>query len=729
MSLYGALFAGVSGLQSQSSAMGAIADNVTNVNTIGYKGTNVNFKTLVTKQVSTTKYSPGGVQSAPRKGVDVQGLLQATTSSTDMGISGKGFFVVSDQAKDASGFGYSRAGSFKVDKDGYLQNVSGFYMQGWPLENWDGTQTAATVNKDGNVYMKSYKNTSGDTYYMNDNAVDSVNLQPLNLQTIGGTARATSTLALGANLPGATDVEIGTTAKTNAPIFDTLGNSHNLDFTWVKRASNSWDFQATPPKGSTYVAIDDQSTSRATAYSVGRMDFTGIPEAGDSFTMNIANNTYTFNFTAATDADMANSANAGIDDQLTLDAAEPVANYYNTTFTISGTTFTLKNGDATAETDIDISGLTSVADIRNQIVESAESYFDSTMGAGNWITGGAGATEIDSVFHMTAGTLPGGSTADNTATLSGTANTFSIGTSGKSLSQILDQLGRQVNTALAMAYGNPTTGTGGAPPTPPGNWGGRISGENGLAFAQGDTTYGLVVDASGLTDSNGDPAVLQNTSFTVPALDAAVAWTTSSSGHYGVTFNGDGSIDKIFGQDETDASDPRIQLRIGWANGAEDMDGSDSSAVSMFIGNYNSKDGLQQLADDYQLNYLSQNGNKFGNFAGVTIGEDGIVTALFDNGVTTPIFMIPLATFVNPNGMESITGNVFQQTDVSGLPTIREAGTAGSGVIAGGTLESSTVDLGEEFTNMITTQRAYSAAAKIITTSDEMLDELVRIKR
>ncbi len=730
MSLYGALFAGVSGLQSQSSAMGAIADNVTNVNTIGYKGTNVNFKTLVTKQVSTTKYSPGGVQSAPRKGVDVQGLLQATTSSTDMGISGSGFFVVSDQAENASGFGYSRAGSFKVDKDGFLQNVSGYYLQGWPLENWDGTQTAATVNKDGNIYMKSYKNTSGDTYYMNDNAVDSVNLQPLNLRTIGGTARATSTLALGANLPGATDVTVGTTAKTNSPIFDSLGNSHNLDFTWIKRGSNAWDFTAMPPEGATYVAIDDQSASRSTAYAVGRMDFTGIPQAGQSFTMDIANTTYTFNFTASTDSDMANAGAAGIDDRLTLDNGAAVPGGFDgTTLTIGGVTFTLTDGNATSATDIDISGLTTVTQVRDQIVEAGEAYFDSTMGAGNWVTAGPGTNDLDSVFTMTAGTLPGTSAASNAATLSGTANTFSIGTSGKSISQILDQLGRQVNTAMAMAYGTPGSGIGAAPPSPPGNWGGRVSGENALTFSQGDSTYGLTVDASGLKNANGDPVVMQNTAYTIPSLDAAVAWTTTASGHNGVTFNGDGSIDKIFGQDETDASNPQIQLRIGWANGAEDMDGSEGAAISMFIGNYNSKDGLQQLADDYQLNYLSQNGNKFGNFAGVSIGEDGIVTALFDNGVTTPIFMIPLATFVNPNGMEGVTGNVFQQTDLSGLPTIREAGSAGSGVIAGGTLESSTVDLGEEFTNMITTQRAYSASAKIITTSDEMLDELVRIKR
>ena len=65
----------------------------------------------------------------------------------------------------------------------------------------------------------------------------------------------------------------------------------------------------------------------------------------------------------------------------------------------------------------------------------------------------------------------------------------------------------------------------------------------------------------------------------------------------------------------------------------------------------------------------------------LSIGQDGVVTALFDNGVTRPVFMIPVATMVNPNGMESLTGNVWIETDFSGQPTVREAGTAGSGTV------------------------------------------------
>ena len=85
MSIFGAMQSGISGLAAQSSAMGAISDNIVNVNTVGYKGANTSFQTLVTKQTSTSRYSPGGVQPSAKQGVNVQGLLASVSSSTSMG--------------------------------------------------------------------------------------------------------------------------------------------------------------------------------------------------------------------------------------------------------------------------------------------------------------------------------------------------------------------------------------------------------------------------------------------------------------------------------------------------------------------------------------------------------------------------------------------------------------------------------------------------------------------
>ncbi len=103
--------------------------------------------------------------------------------------------------------------------------------------------------------------------------------------------------------------------------------------------------------------------------------------------------------------------------------------------------------------------------------------------------------------------------------------------------------------------------------------------------------------------------------------------------------------------------------------------------------------------------------------------------AIFDNGETLPIYQLPIATFPNVNGLLAKTGNVYIGSDSSGSPVLRFAKTGSAGAIASGALENSTVDIGTEFTNMIIAQRAYSATARVITTADEMLDDLVRIKR
>ena len=186
-----------------------------------------------------------------------------------------------------------------------------------------------------------------------------------------------------------------------------------------------------------------------------------------------------------------------------------------------------------------------------------------------------------------------------------------------------------------------------------------------------------------------------------------------------VRFNADGTP-KYFFVDE---------VSIQWANGAQNMDGGyqQGTTITLNAGNVGTNDGLTSLSGDFTTNYITQDGAKFGSYSGVSISEDGVVTALFDNGETRPIAILPLATFANPNGMEALTGNSWIETDYSGQAMLKQAGTNGAGQISSNSLEQSTVDLATEFSNMIVTQRAYSAATKIITTADEMLDELTRM--
>ncbi len=141
MSINSAMLAGVSGLVANSSALAAISDNIANVNTVAYKRNQVNFANVVTAQAVKGKYSAGGVQSVTRQFVSQQGLIQASGSTTDLAISGDGFFVVANKGAGltpADARSFTRSGSFGVDSDGYLVNDANLYLQGWPIQA-DGT--------------------------------------------------------------------------------------------------------------------------------------------------------------------------------------------------------------------------------------------------------------------------------------------------------------------------------------------------------------------------------------------------------------------------------------------------------------------------------------------------------------------------------------------------------------------------------------------------------------
>ena len=147
MSLFGSLFTGVSALSAQSQAMGMISNNIANVNTTGYKRNEASFSSLVTQAGRSTIYSPGGVRASTEQTVNQQGTPQQTASSTDVAISGSGFFVVQQSPNGSSGQEtlYTRAGSFSEDENGYLRNSNGFYLMGWEIGD-DGELVDATAD-------------------------------------------------------------------------------------------------------------------------------------------------------------------------------------------------------------------------------------------------------------------------------------------------------------------------------------------------------------------------------------------------------------------------------------------------------------------------------------------------------------------------------------------------------------------------------------------------------
>lgn len=213
MSLYGALFGGVSGLKAQSSRIGAISDNIANVNTIGYKQARAAFSTLVVNGGGGVSYQTGGVRAGTIYDISRQGLLATTESSTDIAISGQGFFVVRQTANPIAGDTsslplFTRAGSFRQDELGNFVNSQGFYLQGWPLDR-DGRLPGEA----GNL------NTTASTNF------DS--LETVNIESASGIAQATTSIELGANLNAGERIFPGQAATLRPDINDL--NNFNIN--------------------------------------------------------------------------------------------------------------------------------------------------------------------------------------------------------------------------------------------------------------------------------------------------------------------------------------------------------------------------------------------------------------------------------------------------------------------------------------------------------------------
>ncbi len=742
MSIFGAMQSGISGLAAQSSAMGAISDNIVNVNTVGYKGANTSFQTLVTKQTTTSRYSPGGVQPSAKQGINVQGLLASVSSSTSLAISGQGYFVVNQAANPGEGdlWAYTRAGDFDIDNNGYLRNTGGFYAQGWSLLPWDKNPNATVVNINGIDYMKAYYDANGKVVYINDNIVDNRNLRPINLNTIGGTATATKQINFGANLPSgdpiydASNPEAGGRHSVSALIYDSLGNASNLSLTYTKESSNGWGLSASIPSGASNIVLSGSRETHGDIvsdvyYAAGQLEFTSIPSNGSTISITSGGKTYTFEF-LSTDGAVAQPGNIGVDISTGITSASDFANKFLESlkenmpganrFSVNGNKIEIVQSISGEALTIDASKtLACVQSAANPNLETGiatgifeipaidedikncgridftssekDDYVNSTIKVGDktytLVDGGAGPDQIDISSAFDGDVNPGATIAELVVKQlkNDSVEPERFTASGSSIEILPTSTGPDIKITVNNVNGDSA-----------------ITGRIRSTEPQGWSDIG-----------NGTEYTLSNT-FNVNGTEVETGAIVPS-----VRFNADGTP-KYFFVDEAS---------IQWANGAQNMDGGygQGTTITINAGNIGTNDGLTNLSGDFTTNYITQDGAKFGSYSGVSVSDDGVVTALFDNGETRPIAILPLATFANANGLEALTGNAWIETDYSGEALLKRPGTNGAGEIAASSVEQSTVDLATEFSNMIVTQRAYSAATKIITTADEMLDELTRM--
>lgn len=552
MSLFGSLFTGVSALTAQAQSMGMISNNIANVNTIGYKRSEASFSSLVTSETRGSRYTPGSVLANREQKIDQQGAIQQTNSTTDIAVSGNGFYVVQRDPNGIQEPLYTRAGSFSEDAQGFLRNTAGFYLMGWRLD----------INGDPPAGQ-----------------ADLSSLSPVDVAFLGGLTRATTEGEIALNLDASeprTAFPVGPTVAADFSrglrVFDSLGTQQDIEFRFTHHESPTQNVETN--FGAPGLELDDLLTGIADVEATETIDFT---TGGQTFT-----------------------------------------------FTVTPT--------STVQDLIDgINGSAQIGDLVT--AELTE------------------AGEIKITDHVLANTI---TVANGTTVVGG--------------------------TGAGSALGFVTTAAPAAPNILPAGLASLQNTPNPFGWWQLE----LVNSSTG--------AILESGSINF-----------DSGGSLNATPDAEGQI--------------KITLEnINWGNGSEDQD------IEIEI------DSLTQFAGEYNVIFSQQNGAELGLRTGVEIDNDGIVTARFSNGQTAALFKLPIATFSNVNGLTEVTGNAFVESTDSGSFNLREAGEGGAGSVESSSLEASNVDLADEFSRMIIVQRAYSAGTKVISTADEMTEELLRLR-
>jgi flagellar hook protein FlgE len=151
--------------------------------------------------------------------------------------------------------------------------------------------------------------------------------------------------------------------------------------------------------------------------------------------------------------------------------------------------------------------------------------------------------------------------------------------------------------------------------------------------------------------------------------------------------------------------------------------------IDLDVGTYGEHNGLTGFASAHTASALNQDGYTVGILQKISIDRAGNISGIFSNGVSRVLAQIVLADFNNQAGLLKAGKSLYQVSANSGEAIVGVAGETIPGEISSGALESSSVDVASEFTNMITAQRGFQANARVITTSDQLLDELVNLKR
>ena len=740
MSILGAMNTAVSGLAAQSAAFSNISDNIANSQTVGFKGVSTSFSDYLTTS-SAKVNDPGTVVAAPRYENTVQGTITQSSNTLALAVSGQGFFDVS-KAANVSTTGqttfsnqqyYTRDGDFQLNASGYLTNDSGLYLNGWAANPTTGV-------------------------------LDKSNIRPIQVAQSVYAPVATQTMTMNANLPtgyhlglnssnamvvlNATNTQVQT-PTSQVGVYDSQGTLHQLTLTWTPTATSAtqsapWALSITDttnggssPVLGVQTATQAAATAKATSNLVtaeatltsasGTLATASSMLTNASITLTTAQSNLAIDLQSSTTA-TALTAAPTVSADITAVTAAPTAASAAPTLNADMTTLT---GLAAAAPPASASLLqTDVQNIEaaRQAVTQAQAavYQDQLTGGTN-----SGATGSLGTALATAMTKLGGLvttlTADATTADGGTAGPITAAASAVITDWgNIDTANANVATAMATlgtdvtAAGDPTLT--GVASTIVGDWTAVDTASDSVASDQTAVAFAQ----TGVTTAQA----------AVTAALAAVQ-STQQAGAPLASFAADGTLQTLTYTDPTGKlvtvaanaanANPLAELTF---NTPYTTTTSGKQTIALNLGNIGQTNGLTQFAaSSYTLRSLSQDGVPPGSFSSISMETSGDIYANYDNGQTRLIAQVPLATFGNADALQSQNGSAYTVTNASGNPSLQDAGSNGAGNLVTSSVESSNVDIASQLSKLIVAQQAYSANAKVVTTSDTLLQTTLDMKR
>ncbi len=708
------MYSGITGLRNFQDQLDVVANNIANVNTIGFKGSRTTFQSTLFQTLAAGNAPQdllGGINpmqiglGSKIASIDklmTQGSPMSTGKTTDMMIQGEGFFILSDGV----GQYYTRAGNFTRDYNGFFVDpASGMKLQGWTARlTPDGQRIVDTNDPIGDIQISSgqvmpAKQTSFVKLAHNLNA--GVGIQDTTI-VIKST--------LGENIPVRFSFERDLNNLNQnvylweAKILDTNYNFSNL-------ADNTSSAALTPTQTiNGKVELDDYgkvinwvnyagddsplSDTRISIFDVNG-NIVGIDgEPVTIGTNNNNNNTGTLSGSIKlVDATTNELVYYNPEDiQLSFDYDNNNNNNYSFTITLK---------DSQGQT-IDFNYTTNNGTVGefNQLL--SEGIVDDTTSPNYKLTGLSIKGVDDSDTINTTTTINLRSVRDviqppvageikfvdmNNPTNFATAEYISPKTTTSTV--VYDSLGNSYNVYLNFTKINENT------------WFWEAKLDDGTPLYKITTDEQLVNDpANGVIafDSNGNLAA---TNWSI--VNGNIVQSGGTAGFW------------------FDPAEQGAALN-------PDVNPPSIAAAGPVMVSVNFQE-LTQFAAPHSIAVTEQDGNAQGTLDSFAINTNGEIIGIFSNGLTAPLGQVALATFNNPEGLLEVGNSMYAMSSNSGLPQIGVSGVGGRGSIIPGALEMSNVDLAEEFTNMIIAQRGFQANSRSITTADQILNELVNIKR